>query len=52
MHPLPCQGETQRESGTFFFDRFSDFWGESSLPVFYWIIALFNILFYLNSVSL
>jgi hypothetical protein len=32
MHPLPCQGETQRESGTFFFDRFSDFLEKAPFP--------------------
>lgn len=39
MHPLPSQGETQRESGTFFVYKFSVF-GESSLPVFYWSIVI------------
>ena len=34
MHPLPCQGETQRESGTFFFNRFSDFLEKVPFPSF------------------
>ena len=40
MHPLPCQGEEQRESGTFFVYKFSSFLEKVPFPVFN------NILFY------
>lgn len=34
MHPLPCQGEEQRESGTFFVYKFSSFLEKVPFPVF------------------
>jgi hypothetical protein len=32
MHPLPSQGVTQRESGTFFVYKFSDFLEKVPFP--------------------
>nr|DAS40878.1 MAG TPA: hypothetical protein [Bacteriophage sp.] len=46
MHPLPCQGEEQRESGTFFVYKFSSFLEKVPFPVFN------NILFYFKCFSL
>nr|DAW37822.1 MAG TPA: hypothetical protein [Bacteriophage sp.] len=40
MHPLPSQGETQRESGTFFVYKFSSFLEKVPFPVFYWSIVI------------
>ena len=42
MRPLPVQGEEQRESGTFFVCRFSDFWEKFPFPSFYYILFHFN----------
>nr|DAQ67507.1 MAG TPA: hypothetical protein [Caudoviricetes sp.] len=42
MRPLPVQGGMQRESGTFFVYKFSDFWEIDPFPVFYHILFHFN----------
>lgn len=46
MHPLPCQGEEQRESGTFFVYKFSSFWRKFPFPSLITYCFILNALHY------